>query len=149
MQNHSFTCSFAVEQTPLVVFDAITNVRAWWTGEIEGDAGEIGDTFSYRYPGIHFSEQLVTEVIPERKIVWKVTDACLEGLQDPSEWTGTTITFDITPKGDETELRFSHLGLVPELACFDNCSNGWAFFVNVSLRELIATGEGPAQPPWA
>jgi hypothetical protein len=149
VQNHNFTCSFTVEQNPPVVFDAITNVRGWWTGEIEGDSRVIGDTFSYRYPGFHFSKQLVTELIPERNIVWEVIDARLEGFENSSEWIGTVITFDIIPGVDGTEIRFSHLGLVPKLACFDSCSGGWSFFVNKSLRQLITTGEGPAQPPWA
>jgi MFS family permease len=29
------------------------------------------------------------------------------------------------------------------------CSSAWGFYVNTSLKRLIATGEGPAQPPWA
>jgi hypothetical protein len=31
---------------------------------------------------------------------------------------------------------------VPTYECFDVCSNAWAFFINDSLRSLIATGEG-------
>ncbi|MGW0232072.1 hypothetical protein ACWDWO_27500 [Actinopolymorpha singaporensis] len=52
------------------------------------------------------------------------------------------ITFDITQKDGRTEVRFTHHGLVPTEECFDVCSTGWNFYVNTSLRQLIATGEG-------
>ncbi|HEV3264320.1 MAG TPA: SRPBCC domain-containing protein [Acidimicrobiales bacterium] len=149
MQSQSFTSTFTVEQTPTEAFDAINNVRGWWTGEIEGESEELGDEFSYRYPGYHYSRQKISESVPGKKIVWRVVDAHLEGFEDPSEWTETVITFEIAPKPEGTEIRFSHLGLVPEFECFDSCSGGWGFFVNGSLKRLITTGDGPTQPPWA
>jgi uncharacterized protein YndB with AHSA1/START domain len=149
MQRQDFTTTFTVDQTPAEVFAAINNVRGWWTGEIEGDTHEVGDEFSYRYAGFHFSKQKIAELVPDEKVVWHVTDAHLEGFGDPSEWTGTDITFVIAPTPDGSEIRFSHVGLVPEIECFESCSNGWGFFVNGSLQRLITTGEGPATPPWA
>jgi len=149
MANTNFTSAFAVDQTPTEVFDAINNVRGWWTGEIEGRTNEVGDEFSYRYPGYHYSKQKVAVLEPGERVVWRVLDARLEGNADPSEWTGTEITFAITPTQEGTELLFSHVGLVPEFECFESCSSGWGFFVNGSLRRLITTGEGPATPPWA
>ena len=144
MQSPSFTSTFVVEQTPAEVFDTIKNVRRWWTGEIVGDANEVGDEFSYRYPGAHFSHQQVAEeFVPGKRVVWQVVDAHLDGLEDPDEWTGTDIIFRITPKEDGTEVRFLHLGLVPEFECFDGCSSAWGFFVNASLKRLITTGQGP------
>ena len=149
MPEQNFTSTFTVDATPTVVFDAINNVRGWWTGEIDGDTHEVGDEFSYRYPGFHYSKQKVVELIPDQRVAWRVIDSHLEGHEDPSEWTGTEITFDITSTLHGTEVRFSHLGLVPEFECFESCSSGWGFFVNGSLQHLITTGEGPATPPWA
>ena len=71
-----------------------------------------------------------------------MVDGYLGFVEDKTEWTGTDITFDVTPKGDQTEVRFTHLGLVPEFECFDNCSNAWGFYIKSSLRDLIATGKG-------
>ena len=149
MQSQNFATTFTVEQTPAEVFDAINNVRGWWTGEIEGNSNEAGDEFSYRYPGFHYSKQKIAESVPGKKVVWQVIDAHLDGFDDPTEWTGTVITFEIDSTQDGTEVRFSHLGLVPGFECFDSCSSAWSFFVNGSLKKLIATGEGPAKPPWA
>jgi uncharacterized protein YndB with AHSA1/START domain len=149
MVTQSFQSTFLVTQSPDEVFAAVTNPRKWWTGDIEGSTGRVGDEFSYRYEDIHYSKQKVTEVVPGRKVVWQVVESELSGPQDPSEWTGTEIIFEINERDGQSELRFSHLGLVPEFECFESCSSGWGFFINGSLRRLITTGEGPAVPPWA
>ncbi len=36
MSSQNYTTTFVVHQTPEQAFDAITNVRGWWPGEIEG-----------------------------------------------------------------------------------------------------------------
>jgi len=149
MQSQNFTSTFTVDQSPEEVFTAITDVARWWTGEIEGEADEVGDEFSYRYPGAHYSKQKIVELVRGKTIVWHVVDSHLEGPEDPSEWTGTDISFEITPKENGTEVRFSHFGLVPDFECFDACSSAWGFYVNGSLKRLITTGEGPTPPPWA
>ena len=139
--------TFTVDQSPEEVFAAIVDVPRWWTGDIEGSTDTLGDEFTYRYPGAHYSKQKVAELIPGKKVVWHVVDAHLEGPEDPNEWTGTEIKFEITRMEDGTEVRFSHLGLVPDFECFDACSSAWGFYVNGSLKRLITTGEGPAKPP--
>jgi len=143
MSGQNFTTSFTVEQSPAEVFHAINNVRGWWTGDIEGGTDEVGDEFSYRYPGVHYSQQKIAELVAGEKVAWHVIDSRLDDFENPSEWTGTDITFDIASTPNGTEVRFSHLGLVPEIECFDNCSNAWGFLVNTSLKNLITTGEGP------
>ena len=151
MKSQNFTTAFTVDQTPAEAFAAINNVRGCWTGKpgIEGSTDKLGDEFTYRYPGAHYSKQKVTELVPGQKVVWRVVDSDLVGPEDPSEWTGTEITFDLSRNGSKTEVRFAHTGLVPEFECFDACSSAWGFYINGSLRRLISTGEGPAVPPWA
>src|SRR5258708_12626822 len=79
------------------------------------------------------------EVIPGKKVVWLVLDNYFNFTEDKSEWKGTEITFEVSEKGNKTEIRFAHLGLVPEYECFDVCSNSWGFYINGSLRILITT----------
>lgn len=62
--------------------------------------------------------------------------------EDQTEWTGTTVTFDIAQEGNRTAVRFTHQGLTPAHECFEVCSTAWGFFVNSSLQSLITTGEG-------
>jgi hypothetical protein len=142
MNAQSFTATLSVDQSPEEAFAAINNVRGWWSGEIDGGTDKLGDQFTYRYQDVHYSKQEITELIPGRKVSWHVLDGYLNFAEDKAEWTGTDITFDITDKGDQTEVRFTHVGLVPGFECFDNCSSAWGFYINSSLRNLITTGEG-------
>ncbi len=142
MTAKGFTTSFSVDQSPQEVFEAITDVRGWWSGEIEGSTDQLGARFTYRYKGLHRSTQTITELLPGRKVVWHVSDAQLNFVSDKTEWNGTDIVFEIARKGGRTELRFTHVGLVPGFECYGDCSGAWGFYINESLRRLITTGKG-------
>jgi hypothetical protein len=146
LARNGYSVSYTVEQSPEEVFAAILDVSAWWTGEIEGNADELGAEFSYRHPPQHYSLQRVVELDPSRRVVWRVMDSHLSFISEPAEWTGSEILFDIVPVSGGTELRFTHVGLVPDVECFGACSTGWLHYVNGSLRSLITTGEGLPDP---
>ena len=144
MNNQNYSTTFAVDQTPEEAFAAINNVRGWWTGDpgVEGSTDKLGDEFTYRYEDVHYSKQKITELVPGKKVVWLVSDARLNFAKDKTEWKGTEITFEISKKGKQTEIRFTHVGLVPQFECFDSCSDAWGSYINGSLRKLITTGNG-------
>jgi hypothetical protein len=138
----SYTTAFTVDQTPDEVFAAINNVRGWWSGEIDGDTARLGEEFTYRYQDLHLSRQRITESVPGSRVAWEVVDGYVSFVQDKTEWIGTTMTFDISTTDGKTEVRFSHVGLVPDFECFGSCSSAWAFYINSSLHDLITTGKG-------
>jgi len=142
MNGHDFSAAFTVDQTPEEAFAAINNVRGWWSGNIEGRTDRVGEEWTYRYKDVHYSKQNITELVPGKKVVWLVLDGYLSFVEDKTEWTGTTITFDILKKGDQTEVRFTHVGLVPDYECYGACSNAWGSYINGSLRRLITSGSG-------
>jgi uncharacterized protein YndB with AHSA1/START domain len=142
VSHHNFTTSFAVDQSPKEVFDAVTNVRGWWSEEIEGRTDKLGAEFKFHHRDFHRSTQKITELVPGKKVVWHVSDARINFVKDKTEWNGTDIVFEIARKGDKTELRFAHVGLVPAIECYRDCSGAWGFYINDSLRSLITTGEG-------
>ena len=140
MTQANFTLSFSVPQSPDAAFAAISNPRAWWSGEIEGNTNHVGDVFTYRYKSLHYSKQLVSELVPDRRVAWQVKEADLTFLKDRTEWEGTTIVFDIARKRSATEVTFTHVGLKPMVECYDACSDAWTSLIKGSLKELIETG---------
>ena len=142
MTKQDYSTSFLVDQTPKEIFDAIVNVRGWWTEGIDGHTEKLNDEFSVQFWDVHYSRQKLIEVVSFSKIVWLITDSKLSFIEDKNEWTGTKIIFDISPKGDNTELRFTQIGLVPQIECYKDCSSAWSGYINGSLRNLITTGKG-------
>ena len=146
MNNQDFITAISVDQTPEAVFNAINNVRGWWSEEIEGNTDKLGDEFTYHYKDVHRCKMKITELIPGKKVVWLVLDNYFNFTQDETEWKGTKIVFELLRKGDKTEIHFAHLGLVPEYECFKVCSKAWGSYINGSLRSLITTGKGNPNP---
>jgi uncharacterized protein YndB with AHSA1/START domain len=136
-----FTVMMLVDRTPDEVFAAINDVRGWWSGEIEGETDRPGAQFTYRYADVHRSVQRITEMVPGRKVVWRVVDSHRDYLVDKSEWTGTDIIFEVADRQGQTEVRFTHRGLNDHSECYGSCSNAWGALLNRNLRGLIATGE--------
>ena len=146
MKDQNLTITFTVDQSPEEVFDAINNVRGWWSGEIDGSTDKLGEEWTYRYKDVHRSTQKITELVPGKKVVWHVTDATLNFVKDKTEWNGTDIVFEIKSKDGKIELRFTHIGLVPTFECYGGCSGAWGFYINDSLRNLITAGKGQPNP---
>ncbi|MFB9979923.1 SRPBCC domain-containing protein [Mesorhizobium kowhaii] len=143
----SFTTTFTVDRNPEAAFAAITNARGWWSQEIEGRTDKTGAVFDYHYRDLHRCRIQVTELIPGKKVAWHVLENHFSFTHDKTEWTDTRIVFEITAKrdetgGGETEVRFTHVGLVPDYECYEACSQGWGTYINGSLRALILTGKG-------
>ncbi|SRR6266487_1902372 len=81
-------------------------------------------------------------VIPDKKVVWLVTDSKLNWIKkDKYEWTNTRMVFEITTKGDKTVLHFTHEGLVPEKECYAMCEQGWNMVIKEWLFNFITDGK--------
>ena len=142
MDNQDFTTSILVGQNTKEAFDAITNVRGWWSEEIEGGTSKQGDVFKYHYKDIHICKMKLVEVIPNKKVVWHVLENDFNFTKDKSEWIDTKVIFEINEKGNKTEVRLTHQGLVPDYECYKICFNSWTNYVQNSLYNLIVTGKG-------
>jgi hypothetical protein len=146
MKTPDFTLTLSTGQTPQHVFQAIRNVRAWWTGyydeEFHGDTENLNDEFSFHAgPGLHYSKQKLVEVVPDKKIVWLITESELSFLEKKDEWTGTKVIFEIAQENDRTQLVFTHEGLTPEVECYEACAPGWTQYLQNKLLPLINAGK--------
>src|SRR5437762_9447799 len=142
MSNQNFTTTLLVNQTPKEVFNAINNVRGWWSEEIEGNADKLNAEFKYHYADVHRCKVKIIEFIPNEKVVWLVLDNYFKFTKDKSEWTNTKIIFEISEKDGKMQIQFTHQGLVPAYECYDICRDAWSNYIKNSLRSLITTGKG-------
>lgn len=142
MPSKDFTTTILVDQILEKAFEAINNVRGWWSEDIEGSTDKLNSEFTYQYKDIHYCKIEIVELIPDKKVVWFVKYNYFNFPKDKTEWTNTRICFDISTLDNKTQIRFTHIGLVPEFECFDLCSTAWTGYINGSLRNLITTGKG-------
>ncbi|MDQ3108744.1 MAG: SRPBCC domain-containing protein [Bacteroidota bacterium] len=146
MKNQNFTTTLLVDQTPEQVFNAINNVRGWWSEQIEGSTDKLNEEFNYHYQDVHSCRMKIIEFIPGEKVVWLVMDNYFNFTKDKTEWKDTKVSFEISEKAGKTELVFTHIGLVPAYECYTICSDAWGNYINGSLRSLVETGKGKPNP---
>ncbi|KHK99136.1 hypothetical protein LK09_03740 [Microbacterium mangrovi] len=137
----SYTATIEVAADAKRAFDAINDVSGWW-GRITGSTAAVGDEFVYIVPGLHYSGFRVVDRVPESTIAWQVTGSFVDFADDKSEWTGTTVRFDIEETPGGARVVFTHEGLAPEIECYDVCSSAWRMFIVGSLKSFIETGRG-------
>ncbi|NJM24611.1 MAG: SRPBCC domain-containing protein [Bacteroidia bacterium] len=146
MTQKDFTTTIVVDQTPDEVFNAINNVRGWWSQQVDGSTDTANSVFTYQYQDVHICRIEITELVPAKKVEWLVLNNHFSFTKDKKEWTGTKIRFEIDRKNDKTLLRFTHVGLVPDYECFEICQEGWTNYIETSLHDLITTGQGSPNP---
>ncbi|HLZ85620.1 MAG TPA: hypothetical protein VKQ52_00215, partial [Puia sp.] len=107
----NYTAEIEVARSGRDVFNAITEqVVKWWGGkDLKGSSTKLNDEFVIHHPGAHYSKQKLVEIIPDKKVVWLVTESEMSWLEkDKHEWTNTKMIFEITVKGGKTLLHFTH-----------------------------------------
>lgn len=139
MSEASFNATIRVDEPPEAVFDAVLDVRGWWSHEITGESAKPGDVFHFSDQGITSSSFRLAEMVPGKRVVWHIDDAYLAFVDDHDEWTGTRIVFDIKSEDEGSTVHFTHEGLLHSVECFTACSRGWGICMD-SLEQLIASG---------
>ena len=142
MKKQDYTVSIKVNATIQEAFENINSVKKWWTENVEGSSQKLNDEFEVRFGDVHYSKQKLVEFVPDKKVGWLVIDSKLNFIKDKQEWTNTKITFEILIQNNQTQIHFTHMGLVPGYECFDACSNAWSQYIQRSLLKLINTGQG-------
>lgn len=142
MKAQDYQIVMTLNATAQDAFKRINSISKWWTEDMDGSSQNLNDEFTVRFGDVHFSKQKLIELVPDKKVVWLVTDSQLNFLEDKQEWTNTRISFELSDLGNKTQIRFTHFGLVPNYECYDACSGAWTDYLQNSLMPLINSGKG-------
>ena len=145
MENQDFNCGISANITTNEAFRGICKVTEWWSKNVDGKTEKLNDVFTYHSRDTWVTFKII-ECIADKKIVWHVTDCYMHSFEDKTEWKNTNVVFEILRNGNSTQINFSHIGLVPEIKCYEGCVKGWDQYFKDSLLKLLTTGKGqPAQ----
>ncbi|HEV2173603.1 MAG TPA: SRPBCC domain-containing protein, partial [Nitrospira sp.] len=68
--------------------------------------------------------------------------------QGPTQWAGTSVTWQLTPVHNGTKLVFTHEGFVKKDEVYEQTRRNWDYFL-ASLKSYLETGKGtPGDPPY-
>lgn len=139
-QGDGYEAEIAIDAPCRRVFEAITTLEGlvgWWATSATG-SGSPGAKFELGFAGLDETiTWRVDTVVAPSLVAW----TCIShtGLPD---WDGTKVVFELSEHDTAlTVLKFRHIGLVPELDCFEQCHAGWEHFLP-SLRAYAEQGQG-------
>jgi hypothetical protein len=147
MGNNNFSSSISAKISAGEAIKKISNVPGWWGVSVTGNSEKQNDKFVVTMGGDSFFDFTVTEIIPDKKVVWLVTDCNMPWYSDKKEWANTRLIFDLNENNGVTELTFTHEGLTPEVECYKDCEPGWTHWIKTSLFSYLTTGKGVFRPP--
>ncbi|MGN6567654.1 MAG: SRPBCC domain-containing protein [Flavipsychrobacter sp.] len=106
-----YTVSIEVERPISEVFRHLTHdVAKFWPEDFDGASAKLNDEFVFSIGNSHYSKNKVAELLPDKKVVWLVTESVRKA--DNYDWTGTRMGFELRPKGNHTILEFTYDGPV-------------------------------------
>jgi hypothetical protein len=141
MEKKNFHKTITVNASPADAMKKIAQVNGWWAKKFSGNAQKLNDTFTVRF-GETFVDFLITELVPNKKVVWRVTDCNLHWIKEKKEWNNTETVFEISSGKNKTKIDFTHVGLVPGVECYEDCELGWTGHLTKSLVNFIDEGKG-------
>jgi|SRR5580700_481003 hypothetical protein len=140
-QEKNFHRTITVNASAGEAMKKISEVNRWWAKNFSGSAEKLNDRFSVRF-GETFVDFLISRLVPNKEVVWKVTDCNLHWIKAKKEWNDTEVVFEISSQNNKTRIDFTHVGLVPGIECYTDCEAGWNSHVTLSLAEFIEKGKG-------
>jgi hypothetical protein len=142
MKEQDYQSSFTAHVSPREAFEKISRVSEWWSKNFEGKSQKSGDVFTVRFSSGDRYTAKVSEMLPDHQIIWEFIDTYQGWVKNSTEWVGTKIIWEVTPQKDSVEVKMTHVGLAPELECFDQCTSVWNYLMLESLFKFLNEGKG-------
>ncbi len=144
---NDFNCSITANISASQAIKKISKIPEWWGVSFSGSSEKLNDKFIIKMGGDSFFNFTITELIPDKKIVWLVTDCNMPWFSDKKEWANTKLIYDLSENNGETTLNFTHEGLIPQVDCYQACEKGWTHWITTSLLSYFNTGKGNFNQP--
>lgn len=149
MENKNYHRTIMVNSSAEEAMKKISQPNLWWRKDFSGIAEKQNDKFHIPFGDANgeksFVDFVVSELVPNKKIVWKVVDCNLPWFKDKKEWNNTQVVFELSSEDGSTKVDFIHIGLVPGIECYEICEKGWDGHVTNSLVKFINEGKGTPQ----
>jgi Activator of Hsp90 ATPase homolog 1-like protein len=140
-QKKDFHRTITVNASAKDAIKKISQVNRWWAKNFSGSAEKLDDKFTVRF-GETYVDFVISEIVPDKKVVWKVLDCNLHWIKAKKEWTDTEVVFEISSQNNKSKIDFTHVGLVPGVECYNDCEVGWTGHLTKSLVSLMNQGKG-------
>jgi uncharacterized protein YndB with AHSA1/START domain len=117
------------------VFQAVASpagLDRWWTVSSEGEP-RLGAVYQLYFGPAYDWRAEVSRCVPDRAFELTLT-------RSDGDWTGSRVSFDLTPQGHGTQVCFRHLGWPAANEHFRISSYCWAMYLRL-LRRYVELGE--------
>jgi len=145
MNNQNYLRTIVVPATPEAAFDAIARRFPDWWAEADGTATAVGDQVTVHFDPTWWKME-VSELVHPSVVEYRCIEAnhCHPGIADviKEEWLGTRLRWTIQRSDVGSQIIFEHIGLTPQLNCYEVCEEGWDHFFVGSLKAFLDTRKG-------
>ena len=74
-----------INNTASEAINKISKITVWWVVSCSGYTEKLHDKFSIKMRGGSFFNMTISELIPDKKVVWLVTDCYMPWYHDKKE----------------------------------------------------------------
>ncbi len=138
----SYTATIKTKATKEQVYEAIAEEMSdWWT-LMNGKFINVGDQAETNFGASPTRWKFEARALNKPQFIELYcceANHVHQGLSDGirEEWLGTKLVFEISEHDGITSIDFTHIGLEPQLECFDICKAGWDHYFSGSLKKYL------------
>lgn len=142
-----FSRSITANCSPESAYVAVTaGFDKWWTDHC-ASLSEVGNIATFRFPpNLSTWTFKAIRLEPYHLVEHECVGANHIMPENPdasrTEWLGSIMRYEISEIGDGSRVNLTHIGLHPELDCYDICEAGWDHFFLSSLKAYLDNGKG-------
>ncbi|GAA2799207.1 hypothetical protein [Nonomuraea dietziae] len=122
-----------MDRTPQEAFQAITDVRGWWSQEVEGVTDQVGGEFDYHYRTSTAAGSASPNSCGPEKVAWRVLENYFDFIDDQAEWKDTRGRLrDLEKEGRRRDPLHPRRTGSRSTSVYDVCTNAWGGYIGAA-----------------